>query len=166
MSALTTSVGASAASAAASPATSRTQQMLHGPVLPTLLRLATPNVIGLFAMTVVIGYGTRDAALAGLALLLGHALFKSSLFLVVGVIDRQLSTRDITELSGVAKQAPTLAVFSAIAVASMAGIIYQWLANPEMPLTTMFRQLKSDLRARLEQAPKRAAGSRRASLQA
>jgi len=50
--------------------------------------------------------------------------------------------------------------------ASMAGIIYQWLANPEMPLTTMFRQLKSDLRARLEQAPKRAGASRRTALQA
>ena len=48
--------------------------MLHGPVLPTLLRLATPNVIGLFAMTVVIGYdgyilGKLGAdALAGIAL--------------------------------------------------------------------------------------------------
>jgi hypothetical protein len=56
MSALTTSAEANATTPAVSPATSRTQQMLHGPVLPTLLRLATPNVIGLFAMTVVIGY--------------------------------------------------------------------------------------------------------------
>ena len=56
------------------PAPSRTQQMLHGPLLPTLLRLATPNIIGLFAMTVVIGYdgyvlGRLGAdALAGIAL--------------------------------------------------------------------------------------------------
>ena len=74
MSALITPVDASAAAPAASPATSRTQQMLHGPLLPTLLRLATPNVIGLFAMTVVIGYdgyilGKLGAdALAGIAL--------------------------------------------------------------------------------------------------
>ena len=53
---------------------SRTRQMLEGPVLPTLLRLATPNVIGLFAMTIVIGYdgyilGRLGAdALAGIAL--------------------------------------------------------------------------------------------------
>jgi len=33
--------------------------------------------------------------------------------------------------------------------ASMAGIIYQWLANRRMPLTAMFEQLKSDLRLRL-----------------
>lgn len=34
--------------------------------------------------------------------------------------------------------------------ASMAGIIYQWLANSQMPLSTMFNQLKIDLRIRLE----------------
>src|SRR4029450_6234811 len=61
-------------SIAATPAAARTQLMLHGPLLPTLLRLATPNVVGLFAMTVVIGYdgyiiGRLGAdALAGVAL--------------------------------------------------------------------------------------------------
>ena len=34
---------------AALGANAATQRMLHGPVLPTLLRLATPNVLGLFA---------------------------------------------------------------------------------------------------------------------
>jgi AcrR family transcriptional regulator len=34
-------------------------------------------------------------------------------------------------------------------VASMAGIAYQWIANPAMPITLMFRQLKEDLVARL-----------------
>jgi multicomponent Na+:H+ antiporter subunit A len=67
-------------------------------------------------LTVMLGFGTRDAALAGLALLIGHALFKSSLFLVVGVIDRQLSTRDIRELSGLEGQAPVMATFSVLAV--------------------------------------------------
>lgn len=33
--------------------------------------------------------------------------------------------------------------------ATMAGIAYQWLANPEMPLGAMYNQLKADLRARL-----------------
>ena len=32
----------------------------------------------------------------------------------------------------------------------MAGLIYQWLANPRMPLSQMFGQLKADIRARLE----------------
>ena len=70
MSTLSKPIGASAAT----PAASRTQQMLHGSLLPTLLRMATPNVVGLFAMTVVIGYdgyilGQLGAdALAGIAL--------------------------------------------------------------------------------------------------
>lgn len=34
--------------------------------------------------------------------------------------------------------------------ASMAGIIYQWLANSKMPLSAMFRQLKADLKIRLD----------------
>jgi hypothetical protein len=33
--------------------------------------------------------------------------------------------------------------------ATMAGIAYQWLANPEMPIGAMYNQLKADLRARL-----------------
>ena len=43
----------------------------------------------------------------------------------------------------------------------MAGIIYQWLANSEMPLTLMFQQLKSDLRVRLERPVGELAGKRR-----
>ena len=31
----------------------------------------------------------------------------------------------------------------------MAGIAYQWLANPQMPLGAMYQQLKSDIRLRL-----------------
>lgn len=40
-------------------------------------------------------------------------------------------------------------------VAAMAGIAYQWLANPKMPLSLMFRQLKADLQVRLGPAPVR-----------
>ncbi|WP_341995339.1 Na+/H+ antiporter subunit A [Microbacterium sp. LWH7-1.2] len=96
-------------------------QALRETDLKRVLAFGTVSQLGL--LTVVLGYGTRDAALAALALLLSHALFKSALFLVVGVIDRQLSTRDLTELSGVGRQAPVMATFSIIAVASMIGII-------------------------------------------
>jgi len=63
-----------AAVPAASVTAARMQQMLHAPLLPTLIRLATPNVVGLLATTVVIGYdgfilGRLGAdALAGVAL--------------------------------------------------------------------------------------------------
>jgi multicomponent Na+:H+ antiporter subunit A len=96
-------------------------QALRETDLKRVLAFGTVSQLGM--LTVVLGFGTRDAALAGLALLLSHALFKSALFLVVGVIDRQLSTRDLTELSGVGRQAPVLMTFSIIAVASMVGFI-------------------------------------------
>ena len=95
-------------------------QALRESDLKRILAFGTVSQLGM--LTIVLGYGERGSALAGLALLLGHALFKSSLFLVVGVIDRQLSTRDIGELSGVGRQAPTLATFSIIAIASMVGL--------------------------------------------
>ncbi|GAA2908041.1 multicomponent Na+:H+ antiporter subunit A [Microbacterium keratanolyticum] len=95
-------------------------QALRETDLKRILAFGTVSQLGLF--TVVIGYGTPDAALAGLALVIGHALFKSALFLIVGVIDRQLSTRDVNELSGVGRQAPVMATAAFIAIGSMAGI--------------------------------------------
>jgi putative MATE family efflux protein len=67
-------------STAALAVTPATQRMLDGPVLATLLRLATPNVLGLFANTIVIGFdgyivGRLGAdALAGVAVVLPLAM--------------------------------------------------------------------------------------------
>lgn len=95
-------------------------QSLRETDLKRILAFGTVSQLGM--LTVVIGFGTRDAALAGLALLVSHALFKSALFLIVGVIDRQLSTRDITELSGLWRQAPVMTIVSVIAIAGMVGV--------------------------------------------
>ncbi len=65
------------------------------------LILAYGTVSQLGFLTMVVGLGAPDAALAGLALLLAHGLFKATLFLVVGIIDHQAGTRDIRKLSGV-----------------------------------------------------------------
>jgi putative MATE family efflux protein len=80
VSAATLPAAAAAPGPLVTPATPVTQRMLHGPVLPTLLRLATPNMIGLFANTVVIGFdgyivGRLGAdALAGVAVVLPLAM--------------------------------------------------------------------------------------------
>ena len=96
-------------------------QALRETDLKRILAFGTVSQLGF--LSVVIGYGTQAAALAGLALVVAHALFKSALFLIVGVIDRQLSTRDITELSGVGRQAPVMATAAFISIASMVGIV-------------------------------------------
>ncbi len=86
------------------------------------LILAYGTVSQLGFLTMVVGLGTPDAALAGLALLLAHGLFKATLFLVVGIIDHQAGTRDIRKLSGVYRSSRALAIVAAIGAASMAGI--------------------------------------------
>jgi putative MATE family efflux protein len=57
-----------------SAAAARTRELLQAPVLPTLFRLATPNVIGLFATTVVIGYDGYILGRLGADVLAGGAL--------------------------------------------------------------------------------------------
>ncbi|WP_120520621.1 Na+/H+ antiporter subunit A [Arthrobacter celericrescens] len=86
------------------------------------LILAYGTVSQLGFLTMVVGLGRPDAALAGLALLLAHGLFKAALFLVVGIIDHQSGTRDIRKLSGVYKSSRALAVTAGLAAASMAGV--------------------------------------------
>src|SRR4028119_591101 len=59
--------------------------------LKRLLAFGTVSQLGF--LVVLLGAGTREAALAGATLLLAHGLFKSSLFLAVGVIDHEAGTR-------------------------------------------------------------------------
>ncbi|MGV8858583.1 Na+/H+ antiporter subunit A [Rhodoglobus sp.] len=86
------------------------------------LVLAWSTVSQLGFLFVIVGYGTQDAALAGIALLLAHALYKSTLFLAIGIIDHRTGTRDLRKLSGLGRRAPVLAVISALALASMVGL--------------------------------------------
>lgn len=86
------------------------------------LILAYGTVSQLGFLTLVVGLGGQEAAMAGMAMVLAHGLFKAALFLVVGIIDHQSGTRDIRELSGVFKSAPALGIVALIAAASMAGL--------------------------------------------
>lgn len=88
--------------------------------LKLVLAFGTVSQLGM--LVAVIGYGTAPMALAGMALVVGHALFKSTLFLTVGVIDLSVGTRDLRRLSGLGRKMPILATTAAIAVASMAGL--------------------------------------------
>ncbi|MEV0327351.1 Na+/H+ antiporter subunit A [Micromonospora echinospora] len=88
--------------------------------LKLLLAYGTVSQLGL--LMVVLGAGTRDTALAGVAMVLAHALFKATLFLSVGIIDHATGTRDLRELSGLGRRSPALAVVATLAAASMAGL--------------------------------------------
>ncbi|MEH6381413.1 MAG: Na+/H+ antiporter subunit A, partial [Dietzia cercidiphylli] len=86
------------------------------------LVLAFGTVSQLGFLLVLVGIGSRDTMLAGLTMLLAHSLFKSALFMSVGVIDKTTGTREIRDLSGLGRKRPALAVVFTLAAASMAGL--------------------------------------------
>ena len=88
--------------------------------LKRVLAFGTVSQLGF--LMVLVGAGTREAATAGAALLLAHGLFKSTLFLCVGVIDHSTGTRDLRALSGLGRRMPVLSTVSVLAALSMAGV--------------------------------------------
>jgi multicomponent Na+:H+ antiporter subunit A len=88
--------------------------------LKLLLAFGTVSQLG-FLVTLFAG-GSRELGAAGLAMTLAHGLFKSALFLTVGVIDHATGTRDLRRLSGLGRRLPALAVIGCLAGASMAGL--------------------------------------------
>lgn len=88
--------------------------------LKLVLAYGTLSQLGFLAT--VVGIGSREAMLAGLALTFAHSLFKATLFMIVGIIDHCAGTRDLTELSGLGRKQPYLFTLAALAAASMAGL--------------------------------------------
>jgi multicomponent Na+:H+ antiporter subunit A len=88
--------------------------------LKLLLAYGTVSQLGF--LTILVGYGSRETALAGVTLLVAHALFKSGLFLTVGTIDHATGTRDLRELSGLGRRMPLLLAGAAASAVSMAGL--------------------------------------------
>jgi multicomponent Na+:H+ antiporter subunit A len=88
--------------------------------LKRLLAFTTLSALG--TLTVLVGISTELSALAAMAFLLVHALYKAALFLGVGAIDHEAGTRDVRLLGGLAKAMP-LTAFAVVASAlSMAGL--------------------------------------------
>ncbi|MGW0790097.1 Na+/H+ antiporter subunit A [Streptomyces sp. NPDC002911] len=86
------------------------------------LVLAYGTVSQLGFLTALAGAGNRDAALAAVAMILGHALFKAALFLVTGIVDHTTGTRDLRELSGLGRTMPYVCAVAVLAAASMAAL--------------------------------------------
>lgn len=93
---------------------------LHQHDLKLLLAMSTVSQLGF--MLVLFGAGTPDATAAGAALLLAHAVFKATLFLVVGVIDHQAGTRDRRRIPPLGPGWWGVKTATVAAAASMAGV--------------------------------------------
>mgnify|MGYP004701462679 CR=1 FL=1 len=101
--------------------------MLVGGILAVLEHdlkriLAWSTVSALGILTLLFGIGTPAAITAAILLLLTHALYKSSLFLVAGALDHGAGSRDIRQLGGLATQMPWLAAAAILAALAMAGL--------------------------------------------
>ena len=121
-------MSATAPGAGAPPAggmSARTQQMLHAPVVATLFRLATPNVMGLFAMPLFIAYdgfilGRIGAdALAGVALVFPLSMLMMQMSAggmggaVTGAVARALGAGRGDQASRLAQHAVFIAIVCA-----------------------------------------------------
>jgi multicomponent Na+:H+ antiporter subunit A len=84
--------------------------------------LARTTVSALGTLTLLIGLSTPGAALAVVAFLFAHALYKAPLFMVAGNIDHATGTRSIDHLMGLRRAMPWTAAVAVLAGLSMAGL--------------------------------------------
>jgi multicomponent Na+:H+ antiporter subunit A len=83
--------------------------------------LAFTTIMALGILTMFLGGKTTPALTAAMTFVMVHALYKSCLFLVVGIIDHQTGTRRIDRIGGLLKSLPITALAATTAALSMAG---------------------------------------------
>ncbi|MDT8446878.1 MAG: hydrogen gas-evolving membrane-bound hydrogenase subunit E [bacterium] len=88
--------------------------------LKLVLAYSSISVLGVLVM--LLGIGTEMALKAMLVLLVGHGLYKSALFLVAGIVDHVMGTREVRRLQGLSKIMPITALAAGLAAFSNAGI--------------------------------------------
>ncbi len=84
--------------------------------------LAYSTVSGLGTLVFLLGMKTPLAVQAAMVFLIVHSLYKGALFLIAGIIEHETGTRDVSALGGLGRKMPVVAVATALAALSMAGI--------------------------------------------
>lgn len=118
--------------------------------LKALLAYSTISQLGLIMSLLGVGSAAAfyddpaQAAFFGLATtaavfhLINHAVFKGSLFMVVGIVDHEANTRDLRKLGGLMKLMPVTFVIALIGSFSMAGLPpFSGFLSKEMFFTAM-----------------------------
>jgi multicomponent K+:H+ antiporter subunit A len=88
--------------------------------LKALLAFSTVSHLGL--ITMLLGLGTKAAAVVAVFHIINHATFKAALFMTAGIVDHEAHTRDIKRLGGLRHLMPITFTIATIAALSMAGI--------------------------------------------
>ena len=84
----------------------------------------------------------QDMAISFKALIIGilaHALYKSALFLVVGIVDHETGTRDLRRLGGLRRAMPFTFAIGGLAALSTAGLppLFGFLAKETLLATAV-----------------------------
>ncbi len=114
--------------------------------LKALLAFSTVSHLGL--ITMLLGFGTADAAGVAILHILMHVTFKAALFMTAGIVDHEAHTRDIKRLGGLLSLMPITAAIAIVTALSMAGMIpFNGFISKELMLeeTTHFAWAGSDL---------------------
>jgi multicomponent Na+:H+ antiporter subunit A len=85
--------------------------------------LAYTTIMALGMLTTLLGIGTTDAIVAAVVFIVGHSLYKGTLFMVAGSIDHATGTRDVLALGGLRKMMPITFAAALLAGLSMAGMV-------------------------------------------
>jgi len=88
--------------------------------LKALLAYSTVSQLGVMVM--LIGDDTSAAFKALVVSVVAHALYKSALFLIAGIVDHEAGTRDLRRLGGLRRAMPLTFVVGTVAALSMAGL--------------------------------------------
>jgi len=88
--------------------------------LKALLAFSTVSHLGL--ITMLLGFGTKGAAVAAVFHIINHASFKAALFMTAGIIDHETHTRDAQRLGGLRRLMPVTFAIATITALSMAGL--------------------------------------------
>jgi multicomponent K+:H+ antiporter subunit A len=70
----------------------------------------------------LLGLGTKAAAIVAVFHIINHASFKAALFMAAGIVDHEAHTRDIRRLGGLRRLMPVTFAITLVAALSMAGI--------------------------------------------
>jgi len=84
--------------------------------------LAYTTISALGTLMMLVGIDTPDSIKAAVIFLVVHSLYKGSLFMLAGSIDKKTGTRDIELLGGLNKTMPYTTVAALVALFSMAGL--------------------------------------------
>jgi multicomponent Na+:H+ antiporter subunit A len=112
--------------------------------IKALLAYSTISMLG--ALTMQIGLGGKYGAEGVVVNILAHALYKSALFMLAGIIDHEAGTRDLYALGGLRRLMPRTMAISALALLSLGGVpVFFGFIGKELMLEAALQSPAGDL---------------------